>query len=128
MSDALRKFIEENVPKAGLAAWGAQLGDRTFTSHCYNKSFTPTQVEQTVKRLAIAAQNLAQHQIVPLRLCWTFEQARILLALRDDGRCLTLFLENRPDLAQAPLEFALDQFLARPIDWSSKQSSDPTDN
>jgi len=113
MSDVLREFVEVNVPKAGLAAWGAQLADHTFTSRCYNNWFTTTQVEQTVKRLAIAAQNLAQHQIVPSRLCWTFEHARVLLALRDDGQCLALFVENRPGLAQDALEHALDQFLAQ---------------
>ncbi len=111
MSDTLGNFIEANVPKAGLAAWGAQLPDRTFASQCYNNWFTTTQVEQTVKRLSIAAQNLAQHQIVPLRLCWIFEHARILLALRDDGQCLTLFVENRRDLDQDALERALDEFL-----------------
>lgn len=116
MSDGLRKFIENHVPKDGLAAWGAQNADHTFTSQCYNNWFTPSQIEQTVKRLAIAAQNLAQHQIVPLRLCWTFEHARVLLALRDDGRCLTLFVENRPDLPQNALERALDEFLKQRLD------------
>ena len=113
MSDALRKFIEVNVPKAGLVAWGAQLADSTFTSQCYNNWFTPAQVEQIVNRLATAAQNLAQHEIEPMRLCWKFEHARIHLALRDDGQCLALVVENRPGLAQDGLEHALDEFLAQ---------------
>lgn len=115
MTSALRKFIEEKVPKEGLAAWGAELSDHTFASHCYSTWFTPTQVEKTVKRLAIAAQSLAQHQIVPLRLCWRFEHARVLLALRDDGQCLTFFVENRSSLSQEALERALDEFLAQPL-------------
>jgi hypothetical protein len=116
MSDALRQFIEDKVPKPGLAAWGAELADHTFASQCYSTWFTPSQVEQTVKRLSIAAQNLAQHQITPLRLCWTFEHARVLLALRDDGQCLTFFVENRSSLPQEALERALDQFLTQPMD------------
>lgn len=124
MSEALRKFIDENVPKAGLAAWGALLGDRTFKSQSYNNWFTASQIEQTVRRLTIAAQNLAQHQIVPLRLCWTFEHARVHLAVRDDGRCLTLFVENRPDLALDALDRALDEFLKQPLDEPRSVSSD----
>jgi hypothetical protein len=116
MSDALRNFIEAKVPTEGLAAWGAELANHTYTSQCYSNWFTPSQVEQTVKRLAIAAQNLAQHQIVPMRLCWTFEHARVLLALRDDGKCLTFFVENRSDLSQEALERALDEFLVLPMD------------
>ncbi|MGZ4963958.1 MAG: hypothetical protein ACXWKG_05570 [Limisphaerales bacterium] len=115
MSDAIRQFIEEKVPKTGLVAWGAELADHTFASHCYGPWFTTTQVEHTVKRLSIAAQNLAQHQIVPLRLCWTFEHARMLLALRDDGQCLTFFVENRSNLSQEAFERALDEFLAQPM-------------
>jgi hypothetical protein len=113
MSDALRQFIETNVPKAGLAAWSAELADHTFTSQCYNNWFTRAQVEQTLKRLSVAAQNLAQHQIEPLRLCWTFEHARVLLALRGDGQSLALFVENRSDLPKDALERALDEFLTQ---------------
>ena len=117
MSDALKEFIEARVPREGLAAWGAQRADRTFLSQCYKSWLTSAQVEQTVSRLAIAAQNLAQRDGEPLRLCWTFEHARVHLALRADGFCLALFLENRPGLAQDALERALEEFLAKPTGW-----------
>src|SRR5262245_21159224 len=85
MSDALREFIEARVPTEGLAAWGAQRADRSCVSKCHKKWLTSGQVEQTVSRLVVAAQNLARHDIEPLRLCWTFQHARVHLALRADG-------------------------------------------
>jgi hypothetical protein len=114
MSDALREFIEARVPREGLAAWGAQRADRTFVSQCYKNWLTSAQVEQTVSRLAVAAQKLERQDIEPLRLCSTFEHARVHLALRTDGLCLALLVENRPGLAQDALERSLDEFLALP--------------
>lgn len=113
MSDAIRNFIEANVPKAGLVAWGARFADCTFGSQCYNNWFTSAQVEQTLNRLATAAKNLGQYDIEPMRLCWTFEHALIYMAFRADSVCVALFVENRPDLPRDAFERALDEFLAQ---------------
>jgi hypothetical protein len=53
---------------------------------------------------------LAYHGIQSERLCWVFEHARIHLALRRDGICLALFVENRPGVTNAKLEGVLGEF------------------
>ena len=111
MKETLKEFVEARLPLAGLVAWGARLPDRTLASQCLNGWFTPKQVEQVVTRLALAAENLNSHGIQPARLCWIFEHARIHLALRADGACLALFMENRPIDSSAALESALEGFM-----------------
>ena len=98
----------------GVAAWCARLTDRTLASQCYTDWFRPAQVEQALSRVALAAESLAQHQIQPLKLCWTFEHARIYLACRPDGACLAMFVENRPDAPAAAVENVLHEFAALP--------------
>lgn len=111
MKETLKKFVESRLPLEGLAAWGARLPDRTLASQCLNGWFTPRQVEQAVTRLALAAESLNSHGIQPVRLCWVFEHARIHLALRADGACLALFVENRPVTSSAALGSALAGFM-----------------
>jgi hypothetical protein len=101
-------------PFSGLAAWGARLPDRTLASHCYTDWFAGPQVERVVGRLALAAESLTHHDIRPRRMSWVFEHARVCLALREDGACLALFVENRPDLPSSELERVLDAFVRLP--------------
>ena len=67
-------------------------------------------VEIGAARLALAADGLGYHGIQPVRLCWVFEHARIHLALRRDGTCLALFVENRPGVTNAELLGLLEEF------------------
>ena len=110
MKTALQEFLDRHLPLPGVAAWGARLADRTLASHCYTDWFATRQVEQALTRLTLAAENLAQHGIQPVRLNWTFEHARIHLALRKDGACLAFFVENRPGASPAALGSVLDEF------------------
>ena len=112
MKEALETLLANSLPQPGLAAWGARLPDHALLHHCYSDWFAPGQIEQLVTRMALAAENLRSHGIEPLRLCWRFEHARVLLALRPDAACLALFLENRPGLSTAALESLLEKFLA----------------
>jgi hypothetical protein len=95
MKEAIQALFDRNLPLPGLAAYSARLADRTYVTHCYGDWFAPAQVEQAVSRLALAADSLGYHGIQPVRLCWVFEHARIHLALRSDGACLAVFVENR---------------------------------
>jgi hypothetical protein len=110
MKEKIEDFLSRRMPLPGVAAWGARLADRTVLSHCYSDWFSPEQVEQTLARLALSADGLGYHGIQPERLCWVFEHARIHLALRRDGICLALFVENRPGVTNAKLEGVLGEF------------------
>jgi hypothetical protein len=114
VKEALQALLTRGLPQPGVAAWGARLPDRAVASHCYSDWFAPQQVEQALTRLALAAESLKQHRIEPVRLCWVFEHARILLAVRGDGACLAFFVENRTGLPTAALERLLEEFTALP--------------
>ncbi len=83
-------------------------------TQCYGDWFSAAQVEQAVGRLAIAADSLGYHGIQPARLCWVFEHSRVHLALRPDGACLALFVENRPGAGGGKLESLLEEFTNMP--------------
>jgi hypothetical protein len=110
MKEKLQEFLSKRMPLPGVAAWGARLADRTVMSHCYSDWFSTEQIEQTLGRLALSADGLGYHGVRPVRLCWVFEHARIHLALRRDGICLALFVENRPGATNAKLEGVLGEF------------------
>jgi len=110
MKDALQEFLDRRLPLPGVGAWSVRLADRTVTSQCYGDWFSAQQLEQAVTRLALAADGLGYHGIQPVRLCWVFEHARIHLALRRDGICLALFVENRPGVTTPKLEAVLTEF------------------
>ena len=114
MKEALQALLEKGLPQPGVAAWGSRLPGQAADSRCYSDWFTPAQIEQILTRLALAAESLRSHGIQPSRLGWTFEHARICLALRRDGGCLALFVENRPGLPSAEIEGLLEEFLALP--------------
>jgi len=110
MKKELHEFLSHRLSLPGVAAWGARLADRTVLSHCFSDWFSTEQVEQTLARLALSADGLNYHGIQPVRLCWVFDHARIHLALRRDGACLALFVENRPGATNAKLEDILAEF------------------
>jgi hypothetical protein len=112
MKEALQALLQNGLPQPGVAAWSARLPDHSVGSQCYSDWFTPAQVEQVLTRLALAAESLRTHRIEPVRLCWTFEHARIHLALRPDSACLAFFVENRHGLSSAGLDGLLDGFIA----------------
>ncbi len=111
MKDRLQKLLDRHLPIAGVAAWSARLPDRTLLSHCFTDWFTPPQLEQALTRLLLAADTLARDRLKPARLCWTFEHARVHLALRPDGASLTFFAENRPGVSAGAIESALEAFV-----------------
>ena len=110
MKQALQEFVDRRLPLPGVAAWVARLADRSFVHHRYTDWFTAAQLEQALTRLALAADGLGYHGIQPVRLCWVFEHTRIHLALRRDGVCLALFVENRAGVANAKLIGLLEEF------------------
>lgn len=114
MKEALEKLIGQRMPLPGVAAWAVRRPDHTVVYDTYTDWFAPAQIEQTVARVVLAAENLDRHRFRPVRLCWVFDHARIHLAARDDGHYLALFVENRPDVPTDALMQVLGEFLALP--------------
>jgi hypothetical protein len=116
MSPSLEAFMDQHLPLPGVAAWSARRTEQSLGSHCFYNWLQPAQVEQTLADVESAARSLGNHQIEPVRLCWVFEHVRIHLALRSDGACLAVFVENRPDLTSGGLENMLSGFDALQLD------------
>jgi hypothetical protein len=114
MSPEVQDFVQTHLHFPGLAGWGARLADRTVVRRSFEPWLPAAQVEQALNRLALAAEGLQQQRIEHLRSCWVFEKLRIHLALGQDGACLALFIENRPDLPQAEVARALEAFSTLP--------------
>jgi hypothetical protein len=110
MKETIQEFLNRRLPLPGVAAWSFRLADRTVLSHCYTDWFSEKQLEQTISRLALAADGLGYHGIQPARLCWVFEHTLIYLALHRAGICLALFVENRPGVATPKLDRVLEEF------------------
>lgn len=110
MREALQEFLDRRLPLSGVAAWCARLADRSLLSHCHTDWFSKEQLEQSLTRMALAADGLGYHGIQPVRLCWVFEHTRAHLALHRDGLCLALFVENRPGLAGPEIDDVLAEF------------------
>jgi len=114
MSQILNDYLSSRLPLPNVAAWGARLSDRRLSSRSYKDWLPEPRIEQTVARLAQIAESLLQHDIRPLRLCWTFELARIHLAFRPDGNCLVIFLEKAPGAFEEHVQAILQEFLTLP--------------
>ena len=97
-----------------MGACSVRFADRTYVTRCDQNAFTTAQVEKALGRLVLAAEGLGYHGIQPTRLCWVFEHCRIHLALRRDGTCLGVFVENRPGAGGAKVQALLQEFRALP--------------
>jgi len=114
MSRAPQGFLDPRIPLSGVAAWVARLADHFLAHQLYADWFTPSQLEQMLAHIMLAAEQLACRRTQPLQICWVFEPARIQLAARPDGTCLALFAENRGGVPTDMLTELLAEFLALP--------------
>ena len=111
MNERIEALIERHLPLAGLAAWCARLPDQTTASRCYSDWFKRPQIEQEVMpRLGLDPGDLDRQGIVPVRLCWVFDRARVYFAVRSDGASLAVFVENRSGMDGSPFDRLLEEF------------------
>lgn len=113
MSQPLNEQLRARLALPAVAAWGTRHQDGQLFSHSYQDWLPARRIEQTISSLAQAAENLSHHHgIRPVRLCWTFELARIHLGIRTDGTCLVVFLENVPGSPDQQVLNILEDFVA----------------
>ncbi len=96
MSSTLENFLDERLPLPGIVACAIRLPDRSIVSRRDGDALTTAQVEQSLSRLAVAAEGLKRHRFEVKTVCWTFDHARIHLTRRPDGAQLAVFSENIP--------------------------------
>lgn len=109
---ALQQLLDQQLPLPGVAAWAVRMPDLAVGQESFGDWFSADQVALFLDCMIQAVENLRRHHLEPSRLCWTFEHARVHLAVRPDGACLALFVENRPELLTQEIGQLLDNFLA----------------
>jgi hypothetical protein len=110
MSDAIEQLLDQRLPQPGVAACGVRLEGRIVANRSFTGSLSAAQVEQSLTRLAAGAESLVEQGLGAQRLSWVFEHLRVLVAQRQDGAFLALFIENRPGVATDELEGVLKAF------------------
>ena len=104
------RFLKSRTHWPNVAGWGARFNDRTLLTHSNELSLPQSQIEQTVARLALAAESLVYHELKPIRLSWSFEKIRIYLGCATDGACLAIFVTKGSNVSDQELNDLLDQF------------------
>jgi hypothetical protein len=114
MSENLEAFLAARLPFPGLAGWGVRLPDRSVTHQAYVQWLDRGKIEQVLSRLALASDGIRNHDLRPRWLCWKFEHVKLHLAVRGEGTCLVLVVENQPEPSGLSLPDLLEDFLSLP--------------
>lgn len=112
MKPEFKLRLTNSLTLPGVAAWCVCDASHGFEHHCYTDWFKPAQLEAVTAKLAGAVEGLRKRQVAARQFCWVFEHARLLLARRASGETLVVFVENRPDLNNAPYHAAMGEFAA----------------
>ncbi len=110
MNPDLQDFLAKRLAFPGLAAWGLRQPDRAVTARSLAGWIKVPQIEQVLTRLALATDGLRSQQLDPVRLSWNFERLRLHLALRPDGACLALLVQNQSLPSPVSVPAILDEF------------------
>lgn len=111
MSEMLQNFLTPRLPITGVAAYSIQLPDRVLDAQCLSKSLYPSTTEQMLNTLAQASKALLPGGGKPVRYSWVFECLRVHVALRTDGACLVLLVENNASAQMNRIQDALRDFI-----------------
>lgn len=114
MSAALQSFLESHLPFPGLAGWSGRAPNHTVNSRTFAEGFTAAKLEKALTPLTLAAESLRTQRVNAVHLCWVFQSIRLYFALRQDGACLALFVENRPDQPPGQVERLLAEYVQLP--------------
>jgi hypothetical protein len=110
MNVSLQSFCERCLTLHGVVASAVRSSDGVVYQRSAEPWFSPSQIQQAMTRLAVAAESLRHQAPDAQRICWTFEHIVIYLASRHDGAHLAVFLENRDTLPVAKLDLILTEF------------------
>ena len=111
MNDSIESFLSSRLPIGGLAAYSVHLRDRALETQCLSKSLYPSTTEQMLSRVVQGSQTLLPCGEHAVHYCWTFECHRAYVAVRTDGRCLALLVENNPRAQLRRVQETLQDFL-----------------
>ena len=110
MNSNLETFLSTRLPFPGLAGWGVRCPSRTIEPKALVRQLTPHRIEQLMTCLASGAETMRGHELKPQVMCWKFEQVQLFWAMRTDGTCLALFVENKTETSGRPRNL-LEEFL-----------------
>ena len=111
MSDVLDNFLSPRLPIGGVAAYSIHVGEGVLVSDCLTKSLYPTSTEQMLTRVIQSGRALLPCGEQAAHYCWVFESHRVYVAVRLDGICLALLVENNPSAQLVRVKETLQEFL-----------------
>ncbi len=112
MSDALDNLLASHLPIVGLAAYCVQLPDGSVDFNCVAKNLPAGPAKQMLKSLIGTGKTLLPPpNNQPAQYCWIYDALRAYVAVRQDGACLAMLVENNPSLQGLPIRETLQAFL-----------------
>jgi hypothetical protein len=111
MSDIFADFLSSRLPIGGLAAYSLQLSDCPAKTECLSKSLYPSSTSQMLTRLVNGGRTLLPSGGQPAHYCFTFECHRVYIAVRPDGNCLALLVENNLSSQMLRIQQTLQDFI-----------------
>jgi hypothetical protein len=112
MNNFYQSWLDQRGRLPGVLACGVCLADQNCLSLSNSEAFPADRVEQLMRQMVDYPRNLAMHRITANRLVWTFENARLHWALRDNGVSLGLFTPaDLPEYEAALIEQVIEEFL-----------------
>jgi hypothetical protein len=95
MNDA-EQYLSTQLPIGGVSAYSIQVRNGVLETQCLSKSLYPACAEQMLNRVVQSGRALLPCGESAAQYCWTFEGHLVFVALRPDGVCLALLVENNP--------------------------------
>jgi hypothetical protein len=114
MNDSIESFLSSRLPIGGLAAYSVHVSNRALGTECLSKSLYPSTTERMLSGVVQGSQTLLPCGEHAAHYCWTFECHRAYVAVRPDGGCLALLVENNPSAQLGRVQETLQDFLDLP--------------
>lgn len=90
MNDSIAVWLHQVTHLPGIVVCGLRLADRATLTHSVSADFPEEQMNRTWHRLSEVFQGLSLHRVQGHQLRWSYEQADLHFAIREDGACIGL--------------------------------------
>ena len=111
MSEITDSFLSSRLPIIGLAAYSINSGDEVVEAQCLSKSLYPASAKHLLKASVLNSRTLLPAGDLAAQYCWSFDCVRVYVALRPDGACLALLVENNPGVQMVRIQETLQAFV-----------------
>jgi hypothetical protein len=109
--NSAEQYLSTQLPIGGVSAYSIQVSNGVLETQCLSKSLYPACAEQILNRVVQSGRALLPSGASDAQYCWTFEGHLVYVAIRPDGVCLALLVENNPSSQLTRVKETLQGFL-----------------